>query len=104
MVFATKGLDRESKSQYVITIIARDNAAGSNRLKSNTTVIINVLDINDNQPVCLCPKPLPFSYLIEDDNIAKVNCTDSDIGENGDLNYEIYAVVTDVKSGKHSLS
>lgn len=43
-------LDREVKDSYNITIIVRD---GSDSPKtSNVTVYINVVDVNDNAPVC----------------------------------------------------
>ena len=43
-------LDREKKAQHVISVIARDNAVPSERLSTNATVIVSVVDDNDNTP------------------------------------------------------
>ncbi len=44
-----KNFDRESQERFVLAIEAEDK--GSPSLKSQTTVIINILDVNDNPPM-----------------------------------------------------
>ena len=49
-VKVAKSLDYERKSQYVLTIEARDR--GSPRKSSSTTLTINLLDESDSVPTC----------------------------------------------------
>lgn len=45
-----KKLDRETVSTYKLIVVAHD-AAASNQLNANTTISIEILDENDNEPV-----------------------------------------------------
>lgn len=46
-------LDRETLDHYNITIVVQDDALQESDIKrSNVTVYINVLDVNDNEPRC----------------------------------------------------
>lgn len=82
-------IDRETLDTYKIAIIAKDGGTPSKT--STTTLSINVIDINDNQPI--------FSRLIYDikidrfitagTQIAKVLATDKDRDENARIDYFI---------------
>ncbi|KAF2368089.1 Cadherin [Trinorchestia longiramus] len=52
-VMVQRKLDRERKAQYRLSVTATDG-----RSSTNTTVSINVLDVNDNGPVCHGPSSL----------------------------------------------
>ncbi|XP_056625273.1 protocadherin gamma-A5-like [Triplophysa dalaica] len=82
-----KPLDREQKSEHSLVLTAVD---GGSPPKSGTLMItINVLDINDNRPVCnkdIYSVTVPENTLIGS-VIAQVNATDSDQGLNGDVFY-----------------
>ena len=43
-------LDRESRDKYVLTVRAEDKGR-PRRLSAETTVTVNVRDINDNKPI-----------------------------------------------------
>ncbi|XP_057205195.1 protocadherin gamma-A11-like [Triplophysa rosa] len=82
-----KPLDREQNSEHRLVLTAVD---GSSPPKSGTIKItINVLDINDNRPVCnkdIYSVTVPENTLIGS-VIARVNATDSDQGLNGEVIY-----------------
>ncbi|KAM4555476.1 protocadherin-20-like isoform 1-T1 [Odontesthes bonariensis] len=76
-------LDREQQDLYKLTVFARDS--GSPPLESQATVIIRVLDQNDNAPVFLTPH---FIFFIPENvpplaQVGKIEVKDPDEGENG---------------------
>lgn len=76
-----KQLDYESKSSYVLTIMARDNAI-ENQLTAYATVSINVIDVQDQAPIFLNP---PYSAIIKENTphgveVLNVSAIDGDIG------------------------
>uniref|UniRef100_A0A8C4SHB8 Cadherin domain-containing protein n=1 Tax=Erpetoichthys calabaricus TaxID=27687 RepID=A0A8C4SHB8_ERPCA len=80
-------LDRESTSQYNITITAKD--FGYPPLLSYETVLVNVLDVNDNHPRFLED---PYVFYIEENNspggsILTVSAVDEDANENAVVSY-----------------
>uniref|UniRef100_A0A0N4ZEJ4 Cadherin n=1 Tax=Parastrongyloides trichosuri TaxID=131310 RepID=A0A0N4ZEJ4_PARTI len=98
-ILLRKPLDRESTSEYSLTITATDK--GTPSLSSTTTVQIKVDDINDNSPNCASIIS-PF-YLTEMDDetfgtdeknkkeipIGKINAFDKDEGDNGIIYYRL---------------
>ena len=86
-------LDRETTSMYLITIIAsdNDNTQGLVPLTSNTTIAIQIMDINDNPPSCLVTtinvelRAGFYDYI----PFATLSCSDNDEGENADLLYTL---------------
>ncbi|XP_031549951.1 protocadherin Fat 4-like isoform X2 [Actinia tenebrosa] len=82
-------LDRETMAQYTLTIQAYD---GGSPPKTNiTTVIINVLDVNDNLPVLnqtSISKVVP-EWATNGTEVAVVSATDADSGDNGRITYVI---------------
>ncbi|XP_030224459.1 protocadherin alpha-8-like [Gadus morhua] len=83
-------LDREKRSQYDVTIIAKD--AGEPSLSSEKTIRIDISDMNDNSPQFLL-RTYTF-YLTENnypgDSIFKVQATDQDEGNNALISYHIF--------------
>lgn len=74
-------LDFETRSSYVLTIIAKDGAA-VNSLTAYATVSINVIDVQDQPPVFL---NAPYSATIaentpEDTSILTISAIDGDTG------------------------
>ncbi|KAA0718279.1 Cadherin-23 Otocadherin [Triplophysa tibetana] len=88
-------LDRETISYYNITITAKD--LGTPAQSAIVVVGVQVLDINDNDPVLL---NLPFNTSVSEGapvhtSIAQVRASDSDSGRNALLTYNIAAGNTD---------
>nr|XP_005987630.2 PREDICTED: protocadherin-20-like [Latimeria chalumnae] len=82
-------LDRETNEDYTFTVTAVDY--GSPSRSSNTTVVVNVLDQNDNQPVFLTNE---FVFFIPENfpmlgAVGIINITDKDAGSNGHVNVTI---------------
>ncbi|KAM6923472.1 protocadherin-20 [Xenentodon cancila] len=76
-------LDREQQSQHEMVVFARDS--GSPPLESHATVIIRVLDQNDNAPVFLSSH---FIFFIPENvppftQVGRIEVKDPDEGENG---------------------
>ncbi|MEE6478631.1 hypothetical protein FKM82_011906 [Ascaphus truei] len=82
-------LDREKVPQYIIELIATD--LGSPPLHTQTTIILNVSDINDNSPVFL--QSLYNAFINENNEPGSLLCTvsafDPDKGVNSELIYSI---------------
>ncbi|XP_066515267.1 protocadherin alpha-3-like [Hoplias malabaricus] len=82
-------LDRESTSQYDITITATDE--GSPPLSSSTVITVEVSDVNDNAP--LFPEPVINVYVKENGPvgavISTVSALDPDVGENARITYSL---------------
>lgn len=94
LIRVAKYLNYERKSRYVLTIKAEDSPTGvENHVNSDEiTVIINVLDINDNYPVF--PDSPYVIHVIEEYipeskefPVAIVKATDADSGYNGRVRY-----------------
>lgn len=76
-----KQLDYESKSSYVLTIMARDNAI-ENQLTAYATVSINVIDVQDQAPIFVNP---PYSAIIKENTpqgveVLNISAIDGDTG------------------------
>ncbi|XP_053575602.1 uncharacterized protein LOC128664825 [Bombina bombina] len=82
-------LDREKVSQYIIQVTASD--LGSPSLHNQTTIILNISDVNDNPPVFL---QSDYIALIKENNepgslLCAVSAIDPDEGVNSNLIYSI---------------
>lgn len=84
-----KQLDRETKEMYSLIIRATDQGVPS--LSSTATVNVELLDVNDNPPLCN-----NSSYVIEvaenftvNGTVLKLQCSDADVGENSVVSYNI---------------
>ncbi|XP_036378984.1 protocadherin alpha-8-like [Megalops cyprinoides] len=85
-------LDRESASQYNVTIIATDE--GSPPLSSTSVITVHVSDVNDNAP--RFPEPEINVYVKENSPVGSVICTvsafDSDENENARVSYSLLEI------------
>ncbi|XP_018607260.1 protocadherin gamma-A11-like isoform X7 [Scleropages formosus] len=83
----TEQLDRETQSEYNITITATDE--GSPSLSSNKTLHIRVSDVNDNPP--LFEKQSYTAFVVENSSpgtsILAVRATDADCCQNARVSY-----------------
>ncbi|XP_061105704.1 protocadherin alpha-13-like [Conger conger] len=82
-------LDRESVSQYDITVTAKD--LGSPSLSSSKTIRVVISDINDNSPVF---SESPYTlYMVENNapgaSMFTVSASDADEGENALVSYSL---------------
>ena len=71
--------------------MVRAKDSGTPELSSNATVIVRVIDKNDNEPVF---KKSKYSFNVSEDvavktNIGQVVATDKDEGSNGRVVYSI---------------
>ncbi|XP_056395948.1 protocadherin-8-like isoform X2 [Hyla sarda] len=89
-----KELDRESQSLYRLELVASDG--GSPPLSGSTTMIVRVLDFNDNTPTFQessvtvdLMENAPTGHLIVD-----LSATDPDEGSNGEIVYGFTAQVS----------
>ncbi|XP_063304112.1 protocadherin alpha-6-like isoform X5 [Pelobates fuscus] len=89
-----KSLDREQIPLHNLTLIAYDG--GKPKLSAITQLLITVKDINDNAP--LFDKPFYTVSLLENalkgTIVIKLNATDLDEGENGEIFYAFNKVVS----------
>ncbi|XP_063784906.1 protocadherin gamma-B1-like isoform X28 [Pseudophryne corroboree] len=94
VLYAQRSFDYEQHKEFLIQVTARDN--GSPCMSSNSTLIIRIVDQNDNAPKILYPSAdsggpavfemVPFASE-EDSLITKVVAVDADSGHNAWLSY-----------------
>nr|NP_001009593.1 protocadherin 2 alpha b 6 precursor [Danio rerio]AAI63287.1 Protocadherin 2 alpha b 6 [Danio rerio]BAD52310.1 cadherin-related neuronal receptor variable 6 [Danio rerio]BAD52323.1 cadherin-related neuronal receptor variable 6 [Danio rerio] len=82
-------LDRESASEYNVTISAADE--GSPPLSSTSVIAVHVSDVNDNAP--RFPEPVINVYVKENSQIGAVlhtvSAVDPDVGDNARITYSL---------------
>uniref|UniRef100_A0A915J8L7 Cadherin domain-containing protein n=1 Tax=Romanomermis culicivorax TaxID=13658 RepID=A0A915J8L7_ROMCU len=90
VLYTSSNIDREFKNQYHFTVRAYDNGKG-HKLYSDSNVTIIVLDVNDNPPIIKVVKQdIALKYPQKlDDLVYVVDASDSDLGENGSINFSI---------------
>ncbi|KAM9795647.1 protocadherin-20 [Neosynchiropus ocellatus] len=86
---ASTSLDREQQESYELTAYAKDS--GTPELESAATILVRVLDQNDNPPVFLSTH---FIFFISENvppfaKVGKVGVTDPDEGVNGDTDMHV---------------
>uniref|UniRef100_A0A8B9H4G9 Protocadherin 18a n=1 Tax=Astyanax mexicanus TaxID=7994 RepID=A0A8B9H4G9_ASTMX len=93
-LYALRTFDREELSQIYFLVQAKDS--GNPSLSSNVSVILNVLDENDNRPVILAPPlwnhsaEVPVSRRAEaGELVSAIRVTDRDTGANGDVSCHV---------------
>ncbi|XP_073477027.1 protocadherin gamma-B5-like isoform X22 [Aquarana catesbeiana] len=94
VLYAQRSFDYEKQKEFIIQVNARDCGAPS--LSSNSTLIIRIVDHNDNEPKILYPYPesggsavfemVPFTSE-PGSLITKVVAVDADVGHNSWLSY-----------------
>lgn len=85
-------LDREKIESYLLTIEATDRGSPVRRT-ATADIAIAVLDDNDNPPVCT---PAVYGSVmsavaLQGTVVARLNCSDADLGQNAALQYEVQA-------------
>ncbi|XP_064190590.1 protocadherin-18a isoform X1 [Anguilla rostrata] len=95
-VYALRSFDHEDVSRIAFVVQARDS--GDPQLQSNATVVLTVLDENDNPPVIVVPQlwnhtaEVPVSRRAgAGDLVTVVRATDRDAGVNAELTCSIVA-------------
>lgn len=92
MLYTQKALDAEKTSFYTLTVTAIDQANLGVRKQSSAKVKINILDINDNDPV-FDDDGVSIVSLNENELVGtfvtKVSARDNDSGENSYISYSI---------------
>lgn len=91
-ILVAKTLDRESTSRYILTVIAQD-AGLSVRLSSSVSVVIDILDENDNAPEFIETSP---SIIVSEvtsvgTELIQFKATDADLDINSEVNFSIGA-------------
>ena len=88
-----RSLDVETRSFYVLTVIARDGALDSHtQLMSQVDVSIEVTGVNEFTPVCLDPIYVDIINRTTIGPIIDFQCADSDLGIDGELFYQIVEI------------
>ncbi|KAL4640270.1 protocadherin-18 isoform X1 [Arapaima gigas] len=95
-IYALRSFDYEDVNRITFVVQARDS--GDIQLVSNTTVVLSILDENDNPPVIVVPQLLNYTadvsiskYAEVDHLITVVRATDKDSGVNAELTCSIVA-------------
>ncbi|XP_071380386.1 protocadherin alpha-3-like [Centroberyx affinis] len=96
-VLTKSQLDRENKSQYDVTILAKDT--GDPSLSSEKTISVVVSDVNDNRPEF---SSSPYTFYVTENNSAgasvfSVKASDRDESDNALISYHILRVVGEDK-------
>uniref|UniRef100_A0A3B5AZA0 Protocadherin-18-like n=1 Tax=Stegastes partitus TaxID=144197 RepID=A0A3B5AZA0_9TELE len=93
-IYALRSFDHEDVSRIAFTVQARDG--GNPALSANTTVLLTVLDENDNPPIIHSPSlrnhtaELPvWKYASPGQLITVLKVTDRDAGANGEVSCAI---------------
>ncbi|KAM4586024.1 protocadherin-18b isoform 2-T2 [Fundulus diaphanus] len=93
-IYALRSFDHEDVSRIAFTVQARDG--GNPALSANTTVLLTVLDENDNPPIIHSPSlrnytaELPvWKYASPGQLISALKITDRDSGANGEVSCSI---------------
>lgn len=91
MLYTQKRLDAERTSFYTLTVSAIDQANLGVRKQSSAKVKINILDVNDNDPIFDQKNITVFvnENELAGTYVAKVSAKDKDSGENGYISYSI---------------
>lgn len=89
-MYLAKELDREAIAKHKMTIIAMDN--GIPPLSATASLIVNVVDANDNDPVF---SQIAYEFLVEENQkvgafVGKIAATDADLGDNAALKYSLF--------------
>jgi protocadherin-16/23 len=89
-VYLAKPLDRETSARHKMTITATDN--GLPQLSASSTLVINVLDANDNDPKF---SKSSYEFQVEENRkagafVGKIAATDVDLGENAVVRYNLF--------------
>ncbi|XP_051649896.1 protocadherin beta-16-like [Manacus candei] len=87
----SEALDREQVSEYNVTVRARDQ--GSPALSTSKTLLVRLLDVNDNAPTFIQDT---YTMVMSENepagtSLGRLRATDADAGENAHVRYAIEA-------------
>lgn len=90
MITINAMLDRETRALYVLRVTAHDNGT-SVRLNASATVMVEVLDDNDNPPKFESPPSgvSIFENATVNVELVRFRATDPDLGANSEIRYSI---------------
>ena len=91
-ITAATSFDRETTSTISFVVVARD--AGNPSLSGTATVIVNVMDVNDNSPRFDVDAGGEYSFRVDENQsagtfVGQVSAVDPDSGGNGNVSYAI---------------
>ncbi|XP_049790396.1 cadherin-related tumor suppressor-like [Schistocerca nitens] len=88
-----RALDREQRARYEVRVVARDRGVAAPALSASATVVLTVLDENDNSPAfypahyfAAVPQHLPAGATV-----LQVSASDRDEGANAELRFALEA-------------
>jgi Cadherin domain. len=88
LITISKEMDRETRDNYIITLVAKDN--GQLRQRSATIKLtITVTDINDNAPVVETTTGRVLENSPAKTQVTIIRASDKDIGKNKELVYTL---------------
>lgn len=92
VIYADDSFDRESRSVYWVTAHARSGGVSSSGETSSVLVTIHVIDVNDNDPEVIWPRP-EMAPVIHGKSghgrLMTVIARDADAGDNSRLSFSI---------------
>ena len=91
-LYVTYSIDRESKDEYILSILCRDK--GNPPLTAGTRVKVVITDVNDETPIF--SNSIFFFSVLEsspDGTVCgRIAATDNDFGKNSEIYYEISSI------------
>lgn len=96
MLVVQTALDRETRDQYQMALVATD--CGSDPLSATATIIVTVTDVNDNCPSFSSDSPHSVTIRGESPKnmlVAQVRATDPDSGPNAAIIYSLSPTVSE---------
>lgn len=109
-VIVSAALDRETTSVYTMAVVVTESRDTPGPIRSdNASLIIYIRDVNDNMPTCSPSNPLATipETLEVGTTILQVNCSDPDVGDNGDIDFSLsndFGVLAIGSSGQLTLN
>ena len=93
-IYNLKEFDREKKSSYFLTIMARDQAVPvAAQLSSTATVTVNIVDVNDNSPYFISSNITHISeHATTGDIVTTVMVADLDAGINSKITFSLVKI------------
>ncbi|KAJ0175823.1 hypothetical protein K1T71_008982 [Dendrolimus kikuchii] len=89
-VYVAKSLDRETVAKHKMIITATDN--GLPPLSASASLVINVMDANDNDPIF---SKSAYEFQVEENKkagafVGKIAAIDADLGDNAVVRYSLF--------------
>lgn len=89
-IYLAKQLDRETVAKHKMSITATDN--GIPPLSATASLVINVIDANDNDPVF---SKSAYEFQVEENQkagafVGKISAKDADLGDNAIVRYSLF--------------